>query len=112
MNIAAINIAAIRRRWGMGQSAFGDLLKVSRNQVSNWERGRTTAPFEALLALQAATGIPVHRLSTEELPQESIPGRPFAPAPTLSIEDPLLHEMKAIRLLLEAILERLAKLPP
>ena len=96
MNTLCVNIAVIRRRWHLSQEAFADLLGATRPQVSNWERGRTAPPVEALLLLQAVSGIDVDRLSFEELTWEAIPDQPgAAPAPASS-EERILQAIAAL----------------
>lgn len=37
-----INVKQIRRRLGLTQAQFGDLVGVDQSTVSNWEKGETT----------------------------------------------------------------------
>ena len=96
MNTLRVNIAVIRRRWRLSQDAFAALLGATRPQVSNWERGRTAPPVEALLVLQAVSGIDVDRLSFEELTWEAIPDQPGAAPTPASSEDRILRAISAL----------------
>lgn len=93
---ASLNIANIRRRWGMNQEAFAGLLDATRTQVSNWERGQTPPSTAVLLRLQAMTGIDVNRMHGEELTQESIPPAPIVPGDLPPAEPPILQEIRRL----------------
>lgn len=87
------NIFLIRHRWNQDQSEFGALLGgFTRNQVSNWERGRTDPDYEALSRLEALSGIPQKKIRTQELSRSEIPELPNPmqvplPAPAVSLSD-------------------------
>lgn len=89
----------------MNQTEFAALLGASRNQVSNWERGRTGIPLDKLQLLQAATGVTVDRLCGQELTRESLPEQPFSAQASGAETDPVLQEIKVIRRLLEDVLD-------
>lgn len=92
LSILSHNIIAIRRRWNRDQGEFGKLLgQYTRNQVSNWERGRTAVEYEALCRLEALSGIPQKKIRNQELTRSEIPELPNPweiplpePLPTIS----------------------------
>lgn len=59
------NLARIRTEKGLSQSALGDMLHVSRQAVSNWERGKSLPDLEMLTLIASALGV-----SSAELLQE------------------------------------------
>lgn len=112
MSALAGNIAAIRHRWGMSQAAFGALVGASRNQVSNWERGRSAPTLEDMMLLAKITGISADRLHSSVLTWDVIPPAPVsAPAPVVT-DDPIVLELKQINDQLGEIKTMLARLIP
>ena len=112
MTALASNIAAIRRRWGMSQTAFGALLGASRSQASNWERGRSAPAFEDMLLLAKITGLNADTLHTSELPYGSIPPAPLSDTPPVPPVDPIVLELKRINEQLAEIKTMLSNLIP
>lgn len=114
------NIILIRQRWKRDQEEFGALIGATRNQVSNWERGRTAPDYDALNRLEALTGIPQKRIRTIELIRSEIPSlpKPMAvplPAPGITLEDvhriqqEILQRIAAIETILRGLNDRTMK---
>lgn len=59
------NLARIRKQKGLSQSALAESLHISRQAVSNWERGRSLPDLETLTMIASALGV-----SSSELLQE------------------------------------------
>lgn len=110
MMVPAINIAAIRRRWGMSQADFGVLLDATRTQVSNWERRCTAPTFQDICRLAELTGISAERLHSSELTLEMIPLMPLSAPALVVIEDTTVLELRKINEQLGEIKTLLARL--
>ncbi|HLX76444.1 MAG TPA: helix-turn-helix domain-containing protein [Terriglobales bacterium] len=54
----ARKIQDLRRKLGLSQTAFAELLRVSAMAVSRWERGINEPPGEAYVALGKLAGSP------------------------------------------------------
>lgn len=63
-----INLAAARTNAGMRQEDVARVLKVSKNTVLNWEKGRVIPSFATMQALSNMYKIPVDNIF---LPSES-----------------------------------------
>lgn len=70
------NIKKIRDRWDMSQTHFADMLGATKDQVSNWERGRTEPDYESMQQLEVLCGIAQDKIRNVELTNEDIPPRP------------------------------------
>lgn len=53
VEVAAVDVAAIRARTGLSQSAFARSIGVAKGTLLNWEHGRRrpTGPAQVLLAM-------------------------------------------------------------
>lgn len=53
IEVAAVDVAAIRARTGLSQSAFARSIGVAKGTLLNWEHGRRrpTGPAQVLLAM-------------------------------------------------------------
>lgn len=98
------NIISIRKRWGMSQSEFAELVGVTRFVVGHWERGRNTPSYEEMTTLEHLTGYNHNTLRTRELLNAEIPAVPQAPTPDV------LNPIEDIRERLERIEGLLLKL--
>lgn len=65
-----------RERTGLDQSAFAQLLGISRGSVSNYERSTTPPKPIVLKAWAEATGVPLEWLAFGEEPVDSTPPPP------------------------------------
>lgn len=107
--IISSNISTIRRRWGIDQDTFGLMVGdgISRNQVSNWERSRTSVPFDVLIRLEMLTGIPIQKIRTQELLRTEIPAAPLGSAiPESPVAPRYMVNMEDIMRIQEQILQR------
>lgn len=59
-------IAEVRASHGLSQEALADRLHVSRQTISNWERGKTLVDVQSLAALAAELDMPLSELLGEE----------------------------------------------
>ena len=57
-------LAQLRKAKGWSLSNLARRIGVSRQGLSNWERGRHVPPLDALLALREVFGIPLEELIT------------------------------------------------
>jgi transcriptional regulator with XRE-family HTH domain len=71
------NIKLIRQAWRMSQEEFAQELGVSRNQVANWEHGRTPVDAEYLHQLGKMTGLHPNAIFQETIHVEAIPAQPL-----------------------------------
>ena len=72
----ANNILAIRKRWGMEQTEFAELLGVSRFVSSNWEKGRNPPSLAVAAKLEQLTGLSLGVLLEQPLTGNEIPEVP------------------------------------
>ena len=59
-------IAEVRSARGLSQEALAELLHVSRQTISNWERGKTLADIQSLVLMAKELGMPLVELLGEE----------------------------------------------
>lgn len=59
-------IAELRGARGLSQEALAERLRVSRQTVSNWERGKTLVDVQSLTAMADELGCPLSELLGEE----------------------------------------------
>lgn len=59
-------IAEVRASHELSQEALADRLHVSRQTISNWERGKTLVDVQSLAALASELGMPLSELLGEE----------------------------------------------
>ena len=58
----AEHIASVRKEAGLSQEALSEKLYVTRQAVSNWERGRTRPSQEMIEKIAGALGVGVERI--------------------------------------------------
>ena len=54
-----INLAAVRVNAGKTQEEWAELLKVSKQTVSNWESGKTCPSLSTVRTMSELSGIPL-----------------------------------------------------
>lgn len=59
-------VAGVRSARGLSQEALADRLHVSRQTVSNWERGKTLVDVQSLATMADELGCPLSELLGEE----------------------------------------------
>ena len=59
-------IAEVRSARGLSQEALAELLHVSRQTISNWERGKTLVDIQSLMLMAEALDMPLVELLGEE----------------------------------------------
>lgn len=78
-------LMSLRRAWGLSQEVLGDMLDVTRQTVSKWERGDSTPELEKLVELSRIFGVSLDELAGIECterpgdaaqaqPEQSVPG--------------------------------------
>lgn len=78
-------LMSLRRARGLSQEALGDMLDVTRQTVSKWERGDSTPELEKLVELSRIFGVSLDELAGMERterpgdaaqaqPEQSVPG--------------------------------------
>lgn len=60
-----LNLAALRKKQGLSQSRLADRLCISRQAVSNWERGKSYPDLETLKLIAGALDVPMSELLPE-----------------------------------------------
>lgn len=74
----------LRRAKGLSQEALGDMVGVTRQTVSKWERGDSTPELEKLVELARVFGVSLDELAGMERGQEGEqPGREAAAPPRM-----------------------------
>lgn len=71
------NLKTIRKKWRFDQEGFGELMGVTRGQISQYEIGNNDPRIPFLIQLGEMTGISCKRLYEEELKREEIPSDPI-----------------------------------
>lgn len=67
------NMALIRRQKRLSQEKFADLIGLTRQQVSNYERGAAQEPSHFVVRrLAEIAGIPIEQLTDRTLREEDI----------------------------------------
>ena len=56
-------LMSLRRARGLSQEALGDMLDVTRQTVSKWERGDSTPELEKLVELSRIFGVSLDELA-------------------------------------------------
>lgn len=78
-------LMSLRRARGLSQEALGDMLDVTRQTVSKWERGDSTPELEKLVELSRIFGVSLDELAgierterpgdaAQAQPEQSVPG--------------------------------------
>lgn len=78
-------LMSLRRALGLSQEALGDMLDVTRQTVSKWERGDSTPELEKLVELSRIFGVSLDELAgierterpgdaAQAQPEQSVPG--------------------------------------
>ena len=68
-------LRAFRSERGLTGTALAETLGCTKSTISYWEAGRTTLPWTACLALEAAHGVSAQWLASGEGPMWLVPGR-------------------------------------
>ena len=77
-------LMSLRRARGLSQEALGDMLDVTRQTVSKWERGDSTPELEKLVELSRIFGVSLDELAgieRTERPGDAAQARPEQSAP-------------------------------
>ena len=77
-------LMSLRRARGLSQEALGDMLDVTRQTVSKWERGDSTPELEKLVELSRIFGVSLDELAgieRTERPGDAARARPEQSAP-------------------------------
>jgi transcriptional regulator with XRE-family HTH domain len=73
-NVVGTCIARERKRAGLSQEALAERLHVTRQTISNWERGQSVPDTESLKALADCLSVPIEKLIYgEQDPQQKEP---------------------------------------
>lgn len=71
------NIRMIRKKWGLSQPAFAELLGVKGQNVSTYETDAHFPQVPTLIKLEQLTGIPIYELYTRFVLPEEVPDQPL-----------------------------------
>ena len=80
MNPVAENMLRLRRHRGMTQAELAEKMAVTRQTISNWERGISRPDVEALGRLAALLEVPVDQLIYPPEKRRRVPLSPLSPS--------------------------------
>jgi transcriptional regulator with XRE-family HTH domain len=95
------NMQRLRQRWKLTQAEMGELIGCSRNQVANWESGRTLPGIDIVTRLEQLATVSI---TTRELTLSDIPARPNSPSDHQTQTIDIQLRMQRIETMLERLL--------
>jgi transcriptional regulator with XRE-family HTH domain len=99
-----INMQRLRQRWKLTQGELGEMIGCSRNQVANWEGGRSLPGIDIVARIEQLATMPV---TTRELTLSEIPARPYTGLPDETQRTDNQIRLQRIEMMLERIMEHL-----
>lgn len=97
-----INMQRLRQRWKLTQGELGELIGCSRNQVANWESGRSLPGIDIVARIEQLATLPV---TTRELMLSEIPAHPHTGQPDEMQRTDNQIRLHRIEMMLERIME-------
>ncbi len=87
-------IKAARKRMGKTQTELGDIVNVGKANVSHWEKGTHQPSFDTIVAIAAASGMPLPIPDGIKIPPSSFSSKAWDIAKAIdSIKDDHLREV-------------------